>query len=209
MQAEKKRTDGVSSTFACSNPSRIIFAWFGQTARSEVNFNLNRVPLPKCCLEVIYRIIDGSSKICFSMGMKAIIKKEKTNTHTSKERGKKNKSQVPRACDPFGQQRTLRSIGVWNFASRACPITNLLLWFKGFWLFRFTRHAASRVGYFFSTIFRSDWVQELNLGNLWVSDMQERMLRKTKHWSKRLHSLIQEHSKLVLLFSNKTQQAEF
>ena len=44
-------------------------------------------------MEVIYRIIDGSSQVCFSIGMKAIIKIH-THTHTSKERGKKNKSQV-------------------------------------------------------------------------------------------------------------------
>ena len=46
-------------------------------------------------MEVIYRIIDGSSQVCFSIGMKAIIKTyTHTHTHTSKERGKKNKSQV-------------------------------------------------------------------------------------------------------------------
>ena len=44
-------------------------------------------------MEVIYKIIDGSSQVCFSIGMKAIIKTY-THTHTSKERGKKNKSQV-------------------------------------------------------------------------------------------------------------------
>ena len=42
-------------------------------------------------MEVIYRIIDGSSQVCFSIGMKAIIK---THTHTSKG-GKRIKVKFP------------------------------------------------------------------------------------------------------------------
>ena len=40
-------------------------------------------------MEVIYRIIDGSSQVCFSIGMKAIIKTythTHTHTHTHKQR---------------------------------------------------------------------------------------------------------------------------
>lgn len=44
-------------------------------------------------MEVIYRIIDGSSQACFSIGMKTIIK---THTHTqAKKGGKRIKVKFP------------------------------------------------------------------------------------------------------------------
>ena len=46
-------------------------------------------------MEVIYKIIDGSSQVCFSIGMKAIIKTY-THTHTqAKKGGKRIKVKFP------------------------------------------------------------------------------------------------------------------